>query len=164
MVLELCPSSPALWSPMDHSPPSSPSMGFSSSNTGVGCYALLQGIFPTQGPCLLGLLHWQADSLPLMPPGKPLGKYKYYIFVFVSCKFWLFVLLRITLSLSQVQPPKGRRSDWSSLGLVNIIPCRQELCTSASRCWSALQRAISFEQGRSRPDHKEGHPEMWPVS
>ena len=28
-------------------------------NTGVGCHALLQGIFPTQGlnPCLLRLLH-----------------------------------------------------------------------------------------------------------
>ena len=34
---------------------------------------LLQGIFPTQGlsPCLLCLLHWQAGSLPLVPPGKP---------------------------------------------------------------------------------------------
>ena len=41
-------------------------------NTGVGCHTLLQGIFLTQGlnPCLLGLLHWQADSLPLAPPGK----------------------------------------------------------------------------------------------
>ena len=30
--------------------------------------------FPTQGwnPCLLHLLHWQADSLPLSHPGKPL--------------------------------------------------------------------------------------------
>ena len=34
--------------------------------TGVGCHALLQGIFPTQGlnPRLLHLLHWQAGSLP----------------------------------------------------------------------------------------------------
>ena len=41
-------------------------------NTGMGCHALLQGIFPTQGsnPCLLCLLHWQAGSLPLAPPGK----------------------------------------------------------------------------------------------
>ena len=33
----------------------------------MGCHFLLQGIFPTQGsnPCLLCLLHWQADSLPL---------------------------------------------------------------------------------------------------
>jgi len=42
-------------------------------NTGVGCHALLQWIFPTQGsnPCLLSLLHWQVGSLPLAPPGKP---------------------------------------------------------------------------------------------
>ena len=40
-------------------------------NTGVGCHALIQGIFPTQGsnPRLLRLLHWQADSLPRVPPG-----------------------------------------------------------------------------------------------
>ena len=40
-------------------------------NTGVGCHFLLQGIFPTLGsnPCLLHLLHWQADSLPLELPG-----------------------------------------------------------------------------------------------
>ena len=36
----------------------------------MGCHALLQGIFPTQGSNshLLGLLHWQAGSLPLVPP------------------------------------------------------------------------------------------------
>ena len=43
-------------------------------NTGVGCHALLQGIFPTQGwnPPLVCLPHWQAGSLPLVPPEKPL--------------------------------------------------------------------------------------------
>ena len=40
-------------------------------NIGAGCRVLLQGIFSTQGsnlslPCLL---HWQAGSLPLAPPG-----------------------------------------------------------------------------------------------
>ena len=42
-------------------------------NTGVGCCSLLQGIFPTQGsnPRLLCLLHWQTDSLPAEPLGKP---------------------------------------------------------------------------------------------
>ena len=42
-------------------------------NTGVGCHSLLQGIFLTQGSNLglLCLLHWQAGSLPLAPPGKP---------------------------------------------------------------------------------------------
>ena len=44
-----------------------------SKNTGAGCCFLLQGIFPTQGSnlYLLHLLHWQVDSLPLAPPGKP---------------------------------------------------------------------------------------------
>ena len=38
-------------------------------NLGVGCHTLLHRIFPTQelNPCLLCLLHWQADSLPLVP-------------------------------------------------------------------------------------------------
>ena len=46
---------------------------FSSKNTGVGCHFLLQGIFPTQGLnlCLLCLLQWQADSLPLCHLGSP---------------------------------------------------------------------------------------------
>ena len=45
-------------------------------NTGVGFHFLLQGIFLTQGSnlCLLYLLHWQADSLPLAPSGKPVYK------------------------------------------------------------------------------------------
>ena len=39
----------------------------------VWCHFLLQGIFLIQGlnPCLLCLQHWQASSLPLVPPGKP---------------------------------------------------------------------------------------------
>jgi len=43
-------------------------------NTGVDCHFLLQGMFLTQGlnPRLRHLLHWQAGSLPLAPPGKPL--------------------------------------------------------------------------------------------
>ena len=37
----------------------------------------LRGILPTQGlnPHLLGLLHWQAGSLPLAPAGKPIASY-----------------------------------------------------------------------------------------
>ena len=50
------------------------SMEFPGKNTGVGCHALLQGIFPTQGlnPHLLCPLHWQAGSLPLALAGKPI--------------------------------------------------------------------------------------------
>ena len=46
---------------MDCSPPDPSAMDSPGKNTGVGCYALLQGIFLTQGSnrCLLHLLHWQ---------------------------------------------------------------------------------------------------------
>ena len=54
-------------------------MGSSGKKTGVGFHALLQLIFLTQRSNLgfLGLLHWQAGSLPLVPPGKPKVDYKY---------------------------------------------------------------------------------------
>ena len=41
--------------------------------TGVGCHALLLGVFPTQGSSsgLSHLLRQPAGSLPLAPPGKP---------------------------------------------------------------------------------------------
>ena len=42
-------------------------------NTGVGCHALLQELFPTRGSnlCLESPPHWQAVSLPPALPGKP---------------------------------------------------------------------------------------------
>ena len=60
--------------PMDYNMPDSSVLGsFLGMNTGVGCHFLLQRIFETQGSNLgvLLLLHWQAYSLPLAPPGKP---------------------------------------------------------------------------------------------
>ena len=69
--LQLCLT---LCDPMDCSlPGSSIHRDSPGKNTEVGFHAFLQGIFPTQGlnPRLLHLLHWQADSLPLVPPGKP---------------------------------------------------------------------------------------------
>ena len=72
LVTQLCPT---VCGPMDCSPlGSSLSMGFSRQEYRVGFHSLLQGIFLTQAsnPCLLLLLRWQAASLPLVPPGKPL--------------------------------------------------------------------------------------------
>ena len=59
---------------MDYSPPGSSPWDSPGKNTGVLCCALLQEIFPTQGlnPCVLRLLHCQAGSLPLVPPGSGL--------------------------------------------------------------------------------------------
>ena len=52
--------------PMDCSPPGSSVHEVSpGKNTGVGCHALFQGIFPTQGsyPCILHLLHYETFPL-----------------------------------------------------------------------------------------------------
>ena len=64
-----------LCDPMACSPPGTSVHGDSSDkNTGVGCHAPLQGIFPTQGlnpdPRFPSL---QADSLPSEPQGKPMN-------------------------------------------------------------------------------------------
>jgi len=62
-VAQLCPF---LCDPTDYSLLLRP-WDFPGKNIGVSCHFLPQGIFPTQGSnlCLLGLLHWQVDSLPL---------------------------------------------------------------------------------------------------
>ena len=70
--LQLCPT---LCDPMDCSPPGSSVHGdYPGKKTGVGCHALLQGIFLTQGSNLrlFHLLYWQVGSLALGPPGKPI--------------------------------------------------------------------------------------------
>ena len=48
----------------------------------MGLHALLQGIFQTHGsiPCLLHLLHWQEDSLPL----SHFGSYQITIWLFLD--------------------------------------------------------------------------------
>ena len=55
------------------------SWGFPGKNTGVGCHALFQGIFPTRDQtqiCYI-YLHWQEGSLSLVSPGKPIYKTYY---------------------------------------------------------------------------------------
>ena len=66
-------SFPTPWDPMDYSPAGSSVHGILQARIlEWAAIFLLQGIFPTQGLnlCLLRLLHWQVDSLPLAPPGK----------------------------------------------------------------------------------------------
>ena len=71
--------SPTLCDPMDCSPPGSSVHGMiPGKHTGVSCHFLLQGSFPTQSsnPSLLQLLHWQADSVTVLP-GKPRVPHSY---------------------------------------------------------------------------------------
>ena len=68
----LTKSRPALLLPVRTVALQAPLWDFPGKNTGVSCHFLLQGIFPTQGSDL-GLLHWQADSLPLSRQGRPIA-------------------------------------------------------------------------------------------
>ena len=63
-----------LWDTMCFSPPGSSVHGDSpGKNTGMGCHALLRGIFPAQGstPSLLPLLHWQVNFSSVSYLGSP---------------------------------------------------------------------------------------------
>jgi len=98
-LLKLCLT---LCDPMNYRPPSSSVHGDSAGkNTGMGCCALLQGIFQTQGsnPLLLCLLYWQAGSLPLVPPGKPIEHICIYTHTHTHttesfCSLWVILLYR----------------------------------------------------------------------
>ena len=89
-----------LFYPMDYSPPGSSVHGiFPGKTAGVGCHLFLQGIFPTQrlNPCLLPLLHWQADTLPLSHVGSPIhimfyitNIYKAYI-IYMICVLYIII-------------------------------------------------------------------------
>ena len=96
-----------LCEPVDCIPPGSSPTGFSRKNTGVGCQAFLQRIFPTQGlnPSLLRLLHWQANSLPLAPPGKP--SIMYIHIEFYSQFQGLHEVLKSTSGPQDKNPPFG---------------------------------------------------------
>ena len=74
-------------------------------NTGVGCHALFQGIFLTQGPnpCLLHLLPWQAGYLLLTPPGKPKLKHTWGYWILNGENFkWLFQYFICALSVCEI--------------------------------------------------------------
>ena len=87
-------SCPTLCGPRDCSPSASSVHGiFQARILGRVCRFLLQGIFQTQGSNshLLHILHWQASSLPLTPPGKPhiLFIHSSIVGICIVSTFWL---------------------------------------------------------------------------
>ena len=70
-VLQSCPT---VCDPLDCTLPGPFVCEILQATPGEGCHTLLHWIFLTQRwkPRLLHLLHWQAGSLPLTPPEKPL--------------------------------------------------------------------------------------------
>jgi len=81
---------PTLWDPMYHSLPCSSVHGIFRKNSGVGCHFLFHGIFQTQGSnsCLLLLLHWQGDSLPLSHLGSLYGYTIIHLFIYLFLDIW----------------------------------------------------------------------------
>ena len=64
----------SLCDPTDCNPSGSSVLGILQARILECCLGLLHGIFPTPGlnPCLLWLLHWQTDSLPVSHRGRPM--------------------------------------------------------------------------------------------
>ena len=109
---------------------------FPGKNTGVGCHALLQGIFLTQelNPHLLNLLHWQADSLPLSHQGSPVSSLDHWF----SGWWGVFAAFHKCLCLN--------RALWN-ISLSSCSDCKY--CPASSFPWCVLGSSMlpSWEYG-----------------
>ena len=98
---------------------------FTGKNAGVGCHSLLQEIFPTHGwnLCLLHLLHWQANPLPLSHLASPSNK---------GTSHYCLDRTLITLTQKQSQYPTqgaesqiGDFSDTTSCSYLNCVVSKE---------------------------------------
>ena len=89
------------------------SMGLSMQEYWVGCYALLQGIFLTQG-LNLRFLNWQADSLPLSHLGSPPIRLLLLLLSHFSC-VWLSGTLGTIARQAPLSMGFFRQEYWSRL-------------------------------------------------
>ena len=105
-----------------------------SKDTGVGCQAHPQRIFPNQesNPGFLCLLHWQMGSLPLAPLGKPICMYTYMYFYFLQ----LSLILKTPSGISVI-----------SFNYTPILKCSLYLCiciTCPNICLTLLLKITCF--------------------
>ena len=129
-------SCPTLW---PHRLPGSCVCGDSpGKNTGMGCYALFQGIFLTQGsnPHLLFLLHWQMGSLSQLKQ-----------------HFQLIMLYYFKKGKSRIEMPKKKIAQWhfnspcimrsqSQLLLQGSSP--DPMCHYQRGCWARGETASNI--------------------
>ena len=91
---------------------------FSGKNTGVGSH-FFQGIFLTQGsnPHLLHVLHWQAGSLSLVPPGKSIPISMLLLLLLLSRFSCVRLCATPQMAAHQAPPSLGfsRQEHWSGL-------------------------------------------------
>ena len=91
-------------------------------NSGVGCHALLQGMFPTQGsnPHLLCLLYWQVGSLPLAPPSPTL-----LLDIWTFCLFFLGLDVGSQFSDQTLNPHPLHWKHWTTREIL-LLPFYSE--------------------------------------
>ena len=142
-------SSPTLCDPMDHSLPGSSAHGESpGKNTGVGCHALLQGIFPAQGSnlCFSRLQYWQAGSLPLAPPGKPawITAQSFLVKDLASVRKHSHRLWGLSAFLQMLRVSAVITLRWENLTLPRVLPLQSPPCDQLRSLWGLQHSTPSF--------------------
>ena len=139
------------------------SMGFFRQEYRSGLPCLPPGIFPTQGsnPRLLCLLHWQADSLPLAPHGKPkIGEtglfycFNFYLICFLPCFLTFYFVLGYS-RLSQCCDSFRCTAEWLSRSYTCIHSPPNSSSIQAAT-WNIFADVIKSRN--SRWEAREGSP------
>ena len=123
------------------------------------CHAFLQGnLFLTQGlnPFLLHLLHWQAGSLPLAPPGKPTPEVQE---VLSGC-FWYMAFLS---ALPPLSAPLAAHLPQPEAPLVFHLTSGPLVPIAPSRPWWALALSLLIWDPQS-PEWRPQTPKPDPAS
>ena len=108
----------------------------------VRCHFLLQGIFPTprSNSPLLHLLLWQANSLPLAPPGKPCALHRV---------VHLLPLINLHWCIITNQSPDPIRVHWTVYILWCLINLEWHISTVWRRKWQPTPFLENLHEQRS---------------
>ena len=115
----------------------------------MGCHALLQGIFLTQGsnPCLFCLLNWQVDCLPLAPHGTPVDTYMCVTILLDRCEHVIHACVHehpctSTVNPLLLAPPAPASVSDPCLSICPVCPCAymwllrvQARCVNSAPHW-----------------------------
>ena len=136
---------------------------FPGKNTGVGCYFLLQGIFPTQGSNLC-LLHWQVGFFATEPPGEPRelpgnNHHSHFSIIVLEkdilFKYKLCISLHLDCSMgSSLSHPLGHFY-LVFLSLLTVFQLNMKVLTKLSICYMGEQWFPHVESSITTNKHKK---------
>ena len=133
--VQVTQSCPTLCDPIDYSPPGSFVHGDSpGKNTGVGCHALLQGIFPIQelNPWLLRLLYWWASSLALVQPGLHMSPQ---IYVYLEPVDVTLLKNRVFADIIKLSPTGLGWGWWNKFSVISVPIIRGKFGPRENTMW-----------------------------